>query len=434
MQATKQQTPKLSAAEQAKKAALEAELALILSSGVPKEQVKIEDVFVTDTDTIHTIQVGPDRVTTKDKNNVVLMLHGYGAPASCYFRLLPHLAKDFHLVLIDLPGMNFSSRTKDRPFDSLATCLAFCLDRIEALVFALKLDFFSLVGHSIGGFLGGHLFQRLHERILRVVFLSPAGVNPPEPDQLGAVLKKQAGKNIFKRLFISNFLHFVFDKKNPPFQYFRIGPLKRVMVHFYVSNKRFEFSDFERQKFKAVANFNLAQPPCGEYMVCYLMHFGPKSKAPLIDLLEKMPERFHDLLLVYGETDVLDHHLVKERFAARGMDIQIKYLAKADHQLIFQNVAALGAMIRDHLVKDPKQAAPAGPAQPCSVECHDTLKQTTSLDDRVYELLEEESVNGPSRPLTPKNELVAPLTKEEEDELQSEALDEAARVTDNLIL
>lgn len=430
--------PQLSPQELAKLNAENAELDLILSAGVPKELVKIEDVKIDENDTIHSIQIGPERVVQKEGNNVLVMLHGYGAPATSYFRLVPYLIKDFHVVLFDLPGMNFSSRTKDRPFDSLETCLQFCLVRITAAIDALGIEHFSLVGHSIGGFLSGHLFKTLHERILRVVFLSPAGVNPPADDQLNVVLKKNAGKNILKRMFMSNFLNFIFVKKQPPFQYFKIGPLKRFLIHFYVSNKRFQFSNAEKQNFKTMSNYFISLPPCGEYMVCYLMHFGPKSFAPIIDVLKSFEDRQHDMIIIYGETDVLDHHLTVERLKELKAEVQVAYLPKADHQLIFQNLETLSQMMRDHLKKGPKDMKIAEPVPEIHVPSEESSADERKLpekqiNERVYEIIEEESVLSVSKPSTPFGEEIVPLTPEEQ-QLQSQALDEASRLTGELIL
>lgn len=438
MKTSTSKPPQISQQELAKLNAENAELQLILSAGVPKELVKIEDVQIGDLGSIHSIQVGPERIVKKEGNNVLVMLHGYGAPASSYFRLVPYLIKEFHVVLFDLPGMNFSSRTKDLQFNSLETCLEFCLVRIAAAIDALGIEHFNLAGHSIGGFLSGHLFKSLHERIIRVIFLSPAGVNPPADDQLNAVLKKNAGKNILKRMFMSNFLNFIFVKKQPPFQYFKIGPLKRFLIHFYVSNKRFQFSNAEKQYFKAMSNYFIGLPPCGEYMVCYLMHFGPKSFAPIMDVLTSFADRQHDMIMIYGETDVLDHHLTIERLKEVKAEVQVTYLPKADHQLIFQNLETLSQMMIDHLKKGPKDKKIHEPVTDEHVpldesSVDDKKSPEKQIDERVYEIIEEESVLSVSKPATPNVEKTAPLTPEEQ-QLQTQALDEASRLTGELIL
>ena len=41
----------------------------------------------------------------------MLLIHGYGAFAAFSFKMAKYLQDHFHLVIIDLPGMGFSSRS-----------------------------------------------------------------------------------------------------------------------------------------------------------------------------------------------------------------------------------------------------------------------------------------------------------------------------------
>lgn len=423
----------MSQAETAKQAALAAELTILASVGIPRESCKVEDVDIGDSETIHTIQIGPERIVTKENNNVLLMLHGYGAPACCFFRLLPSLVKEFHVILLDLPGMNFSSRLKERPFNCIDSCLAYCISRLERLINAMGLDYFSLIGHSIGGYLSGHLFARNKDRILKVIMLSPAGVNVPGEDELGALLGRHAGRNIFKRYFITNMQHHIFKHKQPPLLYFKLEFLRKLLVNFYVSNKRFGFTSEEKKALKTLSTYFLTLQPCGEYILCYLMHYGPKSYRPLIHTWGDLKDRFDDMLIVYGESDILDHQCTLERLADNKFNIKVTYIPKTDHQLIFQNVPVVTGVILNHLRKSPFKVI--GQPQETGVPFPDLpVSPQKPVEDRVFQYIEEESAASTQPQGLPRHPSIEGLTAKEEEQLESEAVNIAARITSELIM
>lgn len=66
----------------------------------------------------------------------------------------------------------------DRP-----TCIEYFLTRIHALVEALSLERFTLIGHSMGGFLSTHYMARHLHLVHRLILLSPAGATAPTTDE-----------------------------------------------------------------------------------------------------------------------------------------------------------------------------------------------------------------------------------------------------------
>ncbi len=103
---------------------------------------------------------------------LVLLLHGAGASTHSWRALIPDLARDHHVVAVDLPGQGFS-RAGSR--------LRLGLDAMAADLAALLADQgwhpAAIVGHSAGGALGLRLARVLPEPPETVVCLNGALAN-----------------------------------------------------------------------------------------------------------------------------------------------------------------------------------------------------------------------------------------------------------------
>jgi len=100
----------------------------------------------------------------------VLLLHGLGHwSEGAWGRLVPRLDPALRYVALDLPGFGASDKPAgryDRRFFAAA---------LDAAVEALGLDAFSLVGHSLGGFLAADLAARTPRRVRRLALIAPGG-------------------------------------------------------------------------------------------------------------------------------------------------------------------------------------------------------------------------------------------------------------------
>lgn len=91
-----------------------------------------------------------------------MLVHGYGASAIIFYKIMKTLAAQFHLIMIDVIGMGASSRpnfnekvkTPDEADD-------FFVEYFEKWRVAMgNLTGFVLAGHSFGGYLCGHYASR----------------------------------------------------------------------------------------------------------------------------------------------------------------------------------------------------------------------------------------------------------------------------------
>ncbi|MFI9383306.1 alpha/beta fold hydrolase [Kutzneria sp. NPDC052558] len=122
------------------------------------------------------VQAGRHRIflTETGAGPAVLLLHGGGPGASgmpTYSANIDALAKQFRVIVPDLPGYGRSSKTIDQsdPFGSLAEAVRGVLD-------ALSLESASLVGNSYGGSAALRLALDTPSRVDRLVLMGPGGI------------------------------------------------------------------------------------------------------------------------------------------------------------------------------------------------------------------------------------------------------------------
>lgn len=105
----------------------------------------------------------------------VLLLHGGGPGASGlsnYGRNIPALARDFRLLIPDMPGYGGSTKGLDQrdPFGDLASTM-------RQLLTALNIDRAHVVGNSLGGACALRLALDAPETVDRLVLMGPGGID-----------------------------------------------------------------------------------------------------------------------------------------------------------------------------------------------------------------------------------------------------------------
>ncbi|MEE1765197.1 alpha/beta fold hydrolase [Streptomyces sp. SP18BB07] len=142
----------------------------------------------------------------------VLLLHGGGPGASGvanYARNIAELAKEYRVIVPDLPGYGRSAKGVDGadPFGYLA-------DTVRALLDRLGLDKAHLVGNSYGGACALRLALDTPDRVDRMVLMGPGGIGTtralPTPG-LNSLLNYYSGdgpSRLKLEKFIRNYLVF----------------------------------------------------------------------------------------------------------------------------------------------------------------------------------------------------------------------------------
>jgi pimeloyl-ACP methyl ester carboxylesterase len=106
---------------------------------------------------------------TRNLPNLV-MIHGFAASLQSYDLWAEDLAKDHHVVLLDLPGQGLSGPDAQGDY-SVEKSVKVITDLLDHL----DLTQVTLIGHSMGGQMAWMLTGRGNPRIARLVLIAPAG-------------------------------------------------------------------------------------------------------------------------------------------------------------------------------------------------------------------------------------------------------------------
>jgi len=102
---------------------------------------------------------------------VVLLLHGLSGCWQNWLENIPELARDHRVIAVDLPGFGASPMPPETiSIPGYARMLAALLDE-------LGVDEVSIVGNSMGGFVGAEMAIRYPRRVDRLVLVAAAGLS-----------------------------------------------------------------------------------------------------------------------------------------------------------------------------------------------------------------------------------------------------------------
>ncbi|MEM9058240.1 MAG: alpha/beta fold hydrolase, partial [Pseudomonadota bacterium] len=112
-------------------------------------------------------------------DEVLLLVHGFGADKDNFLRVAPHLKRRFRLVAVDLPGFGESTRLTDAgyTFAEQAT-------RLHAIAEALGLKRVHVAGSSMGGAIAMRYALQYPDEVASLWLLAPAGVEDAKDSEM----------------------------------------------------------------------------------------------------------------------------------------------------------------------------------------------------------------------------------------------------------
>jgi pimeloyl-ACP methyl ester carboxylesterase len=115
------------------------------------------------------VQVGDQLVHVEQTGTgePVVLLHGFGASAYSWRKVMPGLARGHRVVAIDLNGFGYTQRPKERARYTREAQAKLVLDTLDALGIARA----HVIGHSYGGGLTLYLAQQHPERFRTMVLV-----------------------------------------------------------------------------------------------------------------------------------------------------------------------------------------------------------------------------------------------------------------------
>jgi pimeloyl-ACP methyl ester carboxylesterase len=314
-------------------------------TNIPSGNIYFEKCYLPDGSYINYIEIN---LIPKTENKTILLLHGYTCTKTVFYKLAQHLYQNFHLIIIDLPGMNFNSKNEPFPFENFQTTLDYFMQQLKDFVNALGLKKFDIMGHSLGGFLSGHFYNAFPDYIRKVVLLSPAGFNKSLNNDkliLPAELKKQHPRLYF---FITKSLDPIF-KNNISF--FEVYPkiITKIIFTFFYSLNKFDLTKKEAKLLSKLIHYCIETKQHGERCFSYLFYNSVRSEKPLVDILKSRPEKQKDFLIVYGEQDWMDSNDGIQQIRDNNLRCKVEYVENGDHYFLIQKNKKIAEVITNFL-------------------------------------------------------------------------------------
>lgn len=415
----------------------------IFNLGNPKIETKILDTEIdyqteqqmknNETNFIHELSISNKEKFDTATHKEVVLVHGYGASLGLFFNNFETFAAlqntNFHAL--DLLGFGLSSRPKfpkrkapekytfhnslkrtgtDKEGNeveetleeeiSLKTSLedvdiaeTFFVDSLEAWRKAKKLDRFTLIGHSLGGYLSCCYAMKYPERVEKLVLLSPVGLETSvfdltelkngklsatsgpssfvegpnveeEFEPLHENMKKSRRTGFLKSddeghvqslPQIPPLLKFIWKTEISPFTFVRKSSLLGPSIMSNWSFTRFmDLKDEEKiMKMHEYCYASFSGKGSGEHCLPRLL--GP-GVLPYYPLLKRVPQKLQcDSLWVYGDSDWMNCSagatMCKKINDLGKHKADFEIISNAGHHLYLDNSKEFNTMISQYLIK-----------------------------------------------------------------------------------
>jgi len=256
----------------------------------------------------------------------LVLFHGFGAGVAFWTSNLKEFSQHHTIYAIDLPGFGRSSRM---PFElnTPEEAEEYFIKSIEMWRREMKLEQFSLLGHSFGGFLASAYALRYPQNIDHLILADPWGI-PRQPEK-NAYSKMPLKGRIARRLA---------SVMNPLTAIRAAGPIGPGLIALFRSDLPTKFKQFiaDRSLFAKYMYHINAQAPSGEIAFVKLNKALGFAANPMI---ERLPELHNSVpvTLFFGESSWIDRvsgHKLKELLGERA---SIHIVPKAGHHIYVDN-------------------------------------------------------------------------------------------------
>lgn len=256
----------------------------------------------------------------------LVMLHGYGAGLGFFYKNFEPLSRlgGWQLHALDLLGMGRSTRpsfrikAKERE-DAIREAEDWFVDALEEWRVKRNIERFTLLGHSLGGYIAVNYALKYPGRINKLILASPVGV-PEDPYAMASELPQKQDQaaiaassaavppgdapkgdnNILlkgppadassdrpPRRTVPKWFAYLWEANISPFSLIRwTGPLGPRLVSGWTSRR---FSHLPADEAKALHDYSysiFSMRGSGEYALAYILAPGAFARSPLIRRIE----------------------------------------------------------------------------------------------------------------------------------------------------
>jgi cardiolipin-specific phospholipase len=304
-------------------------------------------------------------------DDTLVMVHGYGAGLGFFYKNFEPLsrAQGWKLYALDMLGYGNSTRPNFRihakdPKEKIAEAEGWFIDALEEWRKIRNIEKFTLLGHSLGGYLAVSYALKYPGRLNKLILASPVGIpedpwavnaEMPEPgestlaneftqDQESIVSGEPAGANAaFVRASpadkktvaskpntattppkrpIPSWLVWLWDANVSPFSIVRLaGPLGPRFVSGWTSRRFNHLPPDEKEALHTYSYALFRQKGSGEYVLPYLLAPGAYARSPIINRIQEVGRQIIQpatettpavketglpIVFMYGENDWMD--------------------------------------------------------------------------------------------------------------------------------
>jgi cardiolipin-specific phospholipase len=253
-----------------------------------------------------------ERLGEETKNNLV-MLHGYGAGLGFFYKNFEGLSRrpNWKLYALDMLGMGRSSRPPFRILsknkeEQTREAESWFVDALEEWRVKQGIEKFTLLGHSLGGYLAVCYALKYPGHLNKLILASPVGIpedpyavsaDLPEPTEstLQNELKPSASSSqpATPRKPLPKWLRTLWDANISPFSIVRLsGPFGPRLVSGWTARRFAHLPADEAQALHDYSYSLFRQPGSGEYALAYILAPGAFARSPLIRRIQGVGRQY----------------------------------------------------------------------------------------------------------------------------------------------
>ncbi|KAK9447707.1 Alpha/Beta hydrolase protein [Limtongia smithiae] len=339
--------------------------------------------------------------TTESITDDLVVLHGYGAGLAFFYRNFDGLTRlpGWRMHALDLLGYGRSSRPRFKiaaksKIDAVYASENWFVDSLEEWRIKKGIDKFTLMAHSMGGYIGVAYALRHPERVKKLILVSPAGV-PRDPwviyadDAAEALVATEPGPEgvsipppgegmmppvavidthtepgpdgtpplprVLKELKrpMPAWLVFLWERHVSPFSFVRYtGPMGPQFVSLWTSHR---FSTLPRDQASALHDYVLGlftARGSGEYAITRLLAPGAYARIALLDRIKALQI---PTLWMYGDNDWMDAAAgvkAAKIMNDNGVRSECVIVSKAGHHLYLDNPDEFNSIVVNELMHE----------------------------------------------------------------------------------
>lgn len=287
-------------------------------------------------------------------DDTLVMLHGYGAGLGFFYKNFEPLSRPqgWKVYALDLLGMGNSARPTFKvkaktQKEKIAEAESWFIDALEEWRRIRKIEKFTLMGHSLGGYLAVSYALKYPGHLNKLILASPVGI-PEDPWAVNEALPEpsesrmsneftQDQESIVQREGmatakpntaappkrpIPGWFSYLWDANVSPFSIVRLtGPLGPRFVSGWTSRR---FSHLPPEEKEALHTYSYAlfrSKGSGEYALPYLLAPGAYARSPVINRIQEVGRQIlkpatkespavretgFPIVFMYGENDWMD--------------------------------------------------------------------------------------------------------------------------------